>query len=130
MQFGLSLLKQGVITSEQFVDALKLQLASRPQLGAIAIEFEKLSVREVFSILREQAKEAETKQRFGELAVESRLLDEEELASLLYFQSVRVRPMEEIFVEQGILSVETAGQYWRSYRRSSHHGQRARELAC
>jgi len=51
MQFGLYLVKHGMITASQFAQALEAQLASRPQIGALAIETGKLTVKQVFGIL-------------------------------------------------------------------------------
>ena len=127
MQFGLYLVRKGAIAPEQFVEALETQLASRPPLGALAIEYQKLSVSQVFGILREQAEDVDSK--FGELALESRLLSENELASLLYYQSVRVKPMVEIIIEKGFLNDEAAHELWRTYRRTECQAQNSVDIS-
>ncbi len=117
MHFGLYLVKQGAITCEQFVDALERQLESRTQLGALAIEKEILSVKQVFHILRFQADMPE--ELFGEIAVQEKLLTEEELSNLIYLQSVRVRPMAEIVVESGFVTPYDLQKHYLEYRREN-----------
>ena len=114
MQFGLYLVKQGVLTTSQFVEALEHQLASRPQLGALAIELGKLKVKDVFTILRAQADNPQ--ELFGHLAVKSGQLTEDELTSLLYRQSVSVQPMAAVVVELGFLSPEVTKFHLAEYR--------------
>lgn len=114
MHFGLYLVKQGTITAEQYVAGLESQLASRPQVGALAIEIGKLSVKEVFQILRVQADRP--KKKFGEIAVEAGLLTSEDLAIVLYHQSVRVRPLSEILVEMGFTSQREIDQQTQAYQ--------------
>ena len=114
MYFGLYLAKQGVITTEQFVTALEIQLDSRPQVGSLAVETGKLRIKEVFQILREQADQPMKK--FGELAVEASLLESDELAALLYHQSIRVQPMSEILLELDFISQKEIDHHLREYR--------------
>jgi len=99
MQFGLYLVNHGLITANQFVQALEAQLASRPLLGSLAIETGKLSVKQVFSILRSQADMPQ--KLFGELAVQHGFLAEDDLSGLLYQQSQRGNSMALILVELG-----------------------------
>lgn len=117
MHFGLYLVKYGAISAEQFVTALERQLASRPQLGALAIELDMLSVREVFQVLRAQADNPQ--ELFGELAVEAEMLTTDELASLLYCQSVRSQPMAEVVVELGFATPDVAQTHLSEYRSAS-----------
>ena len=121
MQFGLYLVENGIITPEQFVEALQVQIDSRPQLGSLAIEQKALTMKEVFQVLRTQADEP--KELFGQLAVEAGLISEDRLASLLYLQSARVRSMEEIVVELGYVSAETLEQELSEYRYSKNNAR-------
>ena len=116
MQFGMYLVENGVITCDEFFEALKLQLKSRPQLGALAIERRKLNVRQVFSVLRCQCDSPDD--MFGELAVRNGYLTEAELTELLHEQSVRVRPFSEIVIEAGILSPAVVEKHYADYRRA------------
>ncbi|NOY42964.1 MAG: hypothetical protein GXP26_14155 [Planctomycetes bacterium] len=114
MHFGLYLVKHGVITSAQFTEALECQLLSRPQLGALAIEQGKLSVKEIFRILQAQADDP--KKLFGELAVKAGMISEDELESLLYRQSTCTLPMVKIIVELGFVTADVAQECLVEYR--------------
>ena len=117
MVFGLYLVKQGVITANQFVMALESQLLSRPQVGALAIETRKTRTREAFQVLRSQADQPHRK--FGELAVEADMLTPEELSGLLYQQSVRVKPITEILVEIGCVESQQVDQLMHVYHQEN-----------
>ena len=114
MQFGMYLVENGVITCEEFYEALKLQLGTRPQLGALAIEKRKLNVRQVFGVLRSQCDSPDEK--FGSVALKLGYLTEADLAWLLHEQSVRVRPFSELLVEIDVLSVDEVEKHYRGYR--------------
>ena len=114
MQFGLYLVKHGMITANQFVKALEAQLASRPQIGALAIESGKLSVKQIFSILRKQADMPQ--EMFGELAVQSGAMTEDELILLLYQQSVRTKSMPLILGELGFAATDDIETHFAEYR--------------
>jgi len=97
MKFGLYLVEHGVITTDQFVEALKIQLASRPLIGALAIETGILSVKQVFSILRTQADMPH--EMFGKLAIQAGFMTKDELMGLLFQQSVQEKPMPQVLTE-------------------------------
>lgn len=114
MHFGIYLTENGLISCEQFMEALKHQLSSRPLLGALAIETEKLSVKQVFHILRIQAETPG--ELFGELAVEQGFLTEADVASLILLQSMRVRPLAQIIVELGFASADEVDRHQIDFR--------------
>jgi len=114
MQFGLYLVNQGMITASQFVQALEAQLASRPLIGSMAIETGKLSVKQVFSVLRSQADMPQ--EMFGELAVQKEFMTEEELLGLLYQQSLRGDSMALILVELGFADASDIDEQLAEYR--------------
>lgn len=116
MQFGMYLVENGVITCEDFYEALKLQLGTRPQLGALAIEKRKLNVRQVFGVLRSQCDSPD--ERFGELALKLGYLSEADLAWLLHEQSVRVKPFSELLVEMDVLTADEMEKHAREYRQA------------
>ena len=114
MHFGLYLVKSQVIDCEQFVTALELQLASRLQLGGLALETGKMTVKQVFKVLRLQC--GTPAGLFGEIAVDQGFLNESDLSSLLVMQSVRQRSMAEIVIEHQFASKEEVLRYLESYR--------------
>jgi len=116
MQFGMYLVENGVITCEDFYEALKLQLGTRPQLGALAIEKRKLTMRQVLSVLQAQSDTPDEK--FGELALKRGYLTEADLAWLLHEQSVRVKPFGELLVDMGVMSADEMERHYREYRQA------------
>jgi hypothetical protein len=114
MLFGIYLVENGVLSCEEFYEALKLQLRSRPQLGGLAIELRKLTAREVFAVLRRQCDSPAD--MFGELAVEMGYLRPDDLGQLIHEQSLRLKPFQEILVEAGILPTDVVAQHAREYR--------------
>ena len=101
MHFGLYLKKKGIISAEQFVAALEAQLATLPRIGQLALEEGILSPREVFNVLQAQGRSPDV--RFGELAIEMRLMTRNELMRLLMIQADRKRPLADVLVTEGIL---------------------------
>lgn len=116
MQFGVYLVDNDLITPDEFFEAVKLQLRTRPQLGALAIECRKLNVRQVFSLLRRQC-DAPT-EMFGDLAIQAGLLTAAEVEELIEEQLRRVRPVRDLLIEMGIFSAEEANQFHADFRRS------------
>lgn len=102
MHFGLYLKKKGVITAEQFVAALELQLATLPRIGQLALEEGLISPRQVFDVLQVQRKLPEM--RFGNLAIEMGLMTRNDLTRLLMIQADRKRPLAEVLVMEGMLN--------------------------
>ncbi len=124
MRFGMYLFHKGIITAEQLVAALEAQSRDQPQLGQLAIEEGKLSVRDLFMILRVQSDT--TQDRLGETAIELGLMTRRDLAELLMLQSDRQRPLQDILVEQQVLSVEQAQAAIEAFRRSMERGNTSR----
>lgn len=127
MHFGIYLVENGVISCEEFYEALKFQLNTRPQLGALALERRKLTMRQVFTVLRSQCDSPS--EFFGELAVKAGLLTSNELAQLVFEQMTRSKPLGEVLVELGILQRDMVNRYAREYRQSTGK-QEAPELAA
>ena len=128
MQFGLYMVRNGMLDCEQFVHALEQQLASRPQLGSLAIETGKLSVKQVFQILRLQCDAPG--ELFGELAVNLGFITEEELAGLIFLQSVRQQPMSEIIIENGVASESEVQESLTNYRNQEHSASAVNLMAA
>jgi hypothetical protein len=114
MHFGMYLVDNGVITCEEFYEALKLHMHSRPQLGALAIQTRRLSFRQVFGILRSQCDSPN--ELFGELAISLGYLTHEDLTQLLAEQATRAKPFAQILVELEILRADQAEQHYNEYR--------------
>ena len=87
-RFGEFLVSCGEVTDDQVLEALDMQRARTEYIGAIAIKEKIMSVKEVMSVLREQAG---TTKRFGELALELGMVDEKDLGRILKIQD-EMRP--------------------------------------
>jgi hypothetical protein len=116
MHFGLHLKKKAIITAEQLVSAIEIQLATKPRIGQLALEEGILMPRDIFDVLRAQSESPDV--RFGELAIEMRLMTHAQLTRLLMIQSDRQRPIAEILVEQGVITKQQAGEEMTEFRRS------------
>jgi hypothetical protein len=127
MQFGVYLVENGVINTDEFYEALKLHLRSRPQLGALAIQTQKLNFRQVFAILRAQCDAPN--ELFGELAVSLGYLTKDDLAQLLNEQEQRSLPFMQAIAESGVLSTDLIEQHYSEYRRCMKQVERD-ELAA
>jgi hypothetical protein len=114
MQFGLHLVRQGLITPADFVEVVEHQMSQRPLFGALAIELRRLSLHQVFEILGVQA---ESSKQFGRVAVDLLYLTEAEVMELLGRQSDRCQPIDRIVVELGVLDQPTVDRELRSFRR-------------
>ena len=119
MNFGLHIVRKGLITAEQYIATVEKQLSLRPMVGTVAIEIGKLSMKEVFQILRDQA-DSPTKM-FGEIALELGLLTEEDLAVILFHQSTGVPPFSEILVELGIMTHYEVEEHLRAFHLESRN---------
>lgn len=115
MRFGMYLMRRGVISAEQLVDALEEQADRQPPLGQIAIEEGALSVRDVFEVLRAQSESSSN--RFGDVAMERGLLTRRQIADLLMLQADRVRPLSEILIDLGAVDPAIVEAELEAYRR-------------
>jgi hypothetical protein len=116
MHFGLYLKKKGIISAEQLVTAIEAQLATIPRIGQLALEEGILQPRDIFDVLRAQSESPDVK--FGELAIEMRLMTRAQLTRLLMIQSDRHRPLAEILVEQGAITGQQARDEIAEFRQS------------
>lgn len=115
MHFGLYLTKKGIISAEQFVVALEAQLATLPRIGQLALEEGIMSPRDIFNVLQAQRRSPDV--RFGDLAIEMRLMTRNEVMRLLMIQGDRKRPFADVFVTERILSEEQVAQEMAEFRR-------------
>lgn len=103
MWFCSYLYNKGVITGEQFANAVSEQLSRRPLLGKIAIEKGKLNIKQVMKVFAVQADDL--KKPFGQLAVELGFLTKQDLSQLLLDQIELAPDLADILVQQGAITV-------------------------
>lgn len=100
MHFGLYLLRKECITGPQFIQAVSRQLETRPQIGSLAIETRRLTMRDVFRILSLQSV---TNESFGQLAIQLGILTEADIRELLAIQIERTTPLAQVLVDIGAI---------------------------
>jgi hypothetical protein len=122
MHFGLHLKRRGVISAEQLVAALEVQLSTLVPIGQLALEEGILNPRDVFNVLLAQSDAPNM--LFGDLAVEMGLMTRDDVMRLLMIQADRKRPIAEILVGQGVLTEPQLKAELGEYRRARLQGQR------
>lgn len=100
MHFGLYLLRKEIISGPQFIQAVSRQLETRPQIGSLAIETRRLTMRDVFRILSLQSV---TNESFGQLAIQLGILTEIDIRELLAIQIERTTPLAQVLVDIGAI---------------------------
>ncbi|TWT90600.1 hypothetical protein Mal64_09940 [Pseudobythopirellula maris] len=114
MKFGIYLMHRGLITAQQLVEAIEEQQDLQVPLGQLAIEEEKLSVRQVFRILRTQLDDL--REPFGETAISQGLLTRTDLAELMLVQMSRRMPIDQILVRQGSITQDELEKALHAFR--------------
>ncbi|MEX0610629.1 MAG: hypothetical protein WD738_21195 [Pirellulales bacterium] len=123
MHFGLYLKNKGIISAEQLVAALEVQMNTLVPIGQLALEEGAISARDIFEILRAQSDSPN--ERFGDLAIEMGLLTRDDVMRLLMIQGDRKRTIAEILVVQGVLSESQLSTEMAAYRQWLMRPQRA-----
>jgi hypothetical protein len=113
---------KGIISAEQLVAALEVQMKNRVPIGQLALEEGILSARNIFEVL--QAQNDSPHERFGDLAVEMGLMTRDDVMRLLMIQADRKRPIAEILVTQGTLNEQQLASQLTAYRQSLLRPQR------
>jgi hypothetical protein len=116
MHFGLYLKNKGIISAEDLVAALEVQLKTLVPIGQLALEEGMLSARNIFDVLKAQSDSPN--ERFGDLAVEMGLMKRDDVMRLLMIQADRKRPVAEILVGQGVLTAQQVAIELAAYRQS------------
>jgi hypothetical protein len=116
MQFGIHLVRAGVLSADDFVDVVERQLRERPPLGMLAIEHHKLSMKQLFAVLEAQVEDPKP---FGRLAVELGFLSQSDVLALVGLQSECGRPEAEHVVEMGLLDSATVARELERFRAAS-----------
>lgn len=113
MLFGKFLVERGVINPDEFYQAFKAQLASRPQLGTLAVQRRLLSMSQVFQVLEAQCDRPS--ELFGDLAVDLGFITTDDVAHLLREQSDLMKPFAELLIDLGILDSTQVKNYHREF---------------
>ena len=113
MQFEIYLVRAGIVSAEQFVDALDLQQRSRPVFGRLALETRKLTVHQVAEVLQRQC---DVDKPFGETAVDLGFLTRRQVTYLLKTQKKRTPALIDCLVRMDAVEEELLEEYREQFR--------------
>jgi hypothetical protein len=116
LAFCIHLVRNGAISSDQLVNALEEQVASRPQLGQLALQDGQLSMSQLFEILSVQRLE---NKQFGEIAIEREFLTKSQLALLLLKQSEAEASLLDVLIGQGAVSPQAITEFHEQWKREN-----------
>lgn len=97
MKIQPNIIQTGVISAEQYLEALHRQQNDRPSLGQLALELGFLTTQQVREILHIQSEGHVS--RFGEIALSMGMMHRTQLAELLMEQLEREKPIQ-VYLEQ------------------------------
>lgn len=118
MYFGIYLVRKGLISPDQFTDAVERQLGSRPLIGQLALQTRVCSIAQVSKILGVQVESGQP-ESFGTTAVRLGYLDRAQVTQLLGMQQQSQPPLADILVEMGVLSPTTKAEQLSEFRQAT-----------
>jgi len=110
--FGRFLLRKGIITEDQLLDAVNYQKEMNRRIGAVAVERKLLTKKQVESVLEEQKK---VDMPFGEIAVGLKYLTRKKLDDLLFLKNVNHVYLGEALLTKGYLTPDRHAAMIREY---------------
>jgi hypothetical protein len=113
MDFGVYLVRRGLITADDYVDVREEQLNARRKLGELALSTHKLSMRQVMAILEAQL---DSPKPFGQLAIDKGYLTRSEVLELLGLQIELCPSILDLLIDRMILDKETLRQETQRFR--------------
>lgn len=116
LTFGIHLVRTGAVSADQLIDALEDQLASRPQLGQLALQEGLLTMSQLFEVLSIQRMEEKP---FGLIAVDKGFLSSSQLALLLMKQREMELKVTDLLVEYGAVSEEELTERHAQWKREN-----------
>ena len=113
MQFEIYLVRAGIMSAEQLVDALDLQQRSRPRFGRLALQMGKLRLHQVAEILQRQC---DVDKPFGETAVDLEFLSRRQVTHLLKTQQNRTPAVIDCLVQLAAVDESRLEEYREQFR--------------
>ena len=105
VETALAALDAGWATLDELIAALADRRRARPEIGKLALSARKLTMKQVFQILEQQAIDGKL---FGEIAVDKGFLTEIDVEQLLAAQATLCPTLSEILVANKTISSEQA----------------------
>lgn len=112
--FGKHLVKKGVISKEEYKDAIQKQLGVRVKLGTIAVA-EGLLTEEQAEMINNLQKQSD--KRFGDIAVDKQLLTEEQVADLLKKQGNPYMQFLEVLLDSGMVTMSQMDDEYAAFQK-------------
>jgi len=113
MDLGVYLVRRGLITADDYVDAREEMSKSRHKIGELALKSHKLTMRQVMSILEAQV---DAPRPFGQLAVEKGYLTQDDVMELLDMQSKMCPSIAQVLAKRRILDKGTLREEGRRFQ--------------
>ena len=114
--FGKHLVKKGLLTEQEYKDAVKAHLGRRVKIGTIAIAEGLLTQEQVIEIHRQQR---QYDKLFGDLAVENGFLTEEQVEKMLAKQGSPYLQFLEVILETGKITINEMEQQFVAFQREN-----------
>ncbi len=113
MQFGIFLVRNGVISADDFVEVVECMLEQRPKFGTLALETHKLNMHQLFELLSVQDISTEP---IGQIAMRLGFMTSHDVSEVLELQAARTPLLNEVLIETGILDERTLGSELHAFR--------------
>jgi uncharacterized protein (DUF433 family) len=105
-KFGEIVVDLGYITQEQLDEALELQQKGRAKLGRVMVNLMMLNRSQVDDILKYQSSPEHKGKKFGECALEMKLIDIKQLDEAVRYQTTSKGVLGDILIDIGYLTIE------------------------
>ena len=124
--FASFIVERGAATHGEVLAAIDQQLRSRLTIGRLALQLGVLDASLVFAILARQARVG--KHRFGEVAIEMKLLTQAQVDDLLLEQRKRTPPLESFLVRASVLDADRAKELREEFERGTPSSSQIRAV--
>jgi hypothetical protein len=124
--FASFIVERGAATHGEVLAAIDQQLRSRLTIGRLALQLGLLDASQVFAVLARQTRIG--KNRFGEVAIEMKLLTQHQVNELLLEQRKRTPPIESFLVRAGVLDIERANELREDFDRATPSSSQIRAV--
>jgi len=119
--FASFIVERGAATHGEVLAAIDQQLRSRLTIGRLALQLGVLDASKVFAILAKQTRNSpeNAKRRFGEVAIEMKILTPQQVDELLLEQRKRTPPLESFLVRAAVIDGARAKELREEFERAT-----------
>ncbi|MCA9216130.1 MAG: hypothetical protein KDB27_23845 [Planctomycetales bacterium] len=115
MNFGIDLVRRGILSAEQLVAAMERQDSLRPSIAELALHRNKLTMKQVFQVFYQQAGSQDS---FEQTARDMRLLTRRQIADLALSQAELTPSLADILIDMGFASREAIDSHFHTAHRA------------